>query len=262
MDRNHELRLPAFSKNWALFLDIDGSLLDLAQRPDAVRVEPEVQRLLLRMQALTGGALALVSGRALEDIDSLFSPLLLPAAGEHGVERRDADRNVHYRIFDGNLLRRAAARLQAVAARHEGLLLEQKRYSLALHYRLAPELGELVRQAVQAEAAAQGQAFEVQAGKCVYELKPAGVNKGAAIAQFMRENPFAGRVPVYVGDDLTDEFGFEVVNDLGGHSIKVGAGASSARFRFEHPDAVRQWLADCLTTPSSPEPKSERQPAR
>jgi trehalose 6-phosphate phosphatase len=248
MDRNDEMKLPDFSRNWALFLDVDGSLLDIAQRPDAVRVAPETQRLLMRLQSVTGGALALISGRSLEDVDALFSPLVLPAAGEHGVERRDADGNVHYRIFDGNLLRRAAKRLEAVAAGHEGLILEPKRYSLALHYRLAPEMGERVRSAVQAEAAAQGDAFEVQAGKCVYELKPAGINKGTAIAQFMREKPFAERVPVFVGDDLTDEYGFEIVNRLGGHSIKVGTGPTAARFGLEDAVAVRRWLAECLAS--------------
>lgn len=257
MDRHDETRLPGFARNWALFLDVDGSLLDLAERPDAVRVGPDVQRLLMRLQALTEGALALISGRALHDIDSLFSPLQLPAAGEHGVERRDADRNVRFRIFDGNLLRRAAKRLEAVAAAHEGLILERKRYSLALHYRLAPELADRVRAAVAAEASAQGDAFEVQAGKFVYELKPAGINKGSAIAQFMSEKPFAGRLPVFLGDDLTDEYGFETVNQLGGHSVKVGSGPTAARFRLEDARAARRWLSDYLATAQTSKPERE-----
>jgi trehalose 6-phosphate phosphatase len=257
MDRLEETKLPDFARNWALFLDVDGALLDLAERPDMVTVGPEVQRLLMRLRGLTGGALALISGRALQDLDLLFSPLQLPAAGEHGVERRDADRNVHYRIFDGNRLRRAAKRLQAVASAHEGLILEQKRYSLALHYRLAPELGERVRAAVSSEVSAQGDGFEVQPGKLVYELKPAGVNKGTAIAQFMQEEPFADRVPVFIGDDLTDEYGFETVNALGGHSIKVGPGPTAARFRLPEPVSVRRWLSDYLSFSSPEHAKSE-----
>jgi trehalose 6-phosphate phosphatase len=118
--------------------------------------------------------------------------------------------------------------------------------TLALHYRRAPELREVAERAMRALAGSLGDAFELQAGKFVFELKPSGKDKGSAIAEFMREAPFSGRLPVFIGDDLTDEHGFDVVNRLGGHSVKVGPGPSRARWRLEDASAVREWLAACI----------------
>jgi trehalose 6-phosphate phosphatase len=235
--------LPPLAADWAIFLDIDGTLLEHADRPDAVRVGEPVLRLLEALRRGTGGALALISGRAVADVDRLFAPLRLPAAGQHGVERRDAAGGVHRQRFPADTLRRAATRIGEFAARHEGLLFEDKGHNLALHYRLAPECAGAA-QAVLREAAAQlGDEFEVLQGKMVVELKPSGRDKGMAIEEFMREPPFAGRTPVFIGDDLTDEFGFGVVNRLGGHAVKVGPGASAARHRVADASAVRDWLA-------------------
>jgi trehalose 6-phosphate phosphatase len=235
--------LPPSAPDWAIFLDVDGTLLEHAERPDAVRVQPAVLRLLESLQRGAGGALALISGRAIRDLDRLFAPLVLPLAGQHGVERRDAAGRLHRHAFPSDLLRRAAARIGEFAAHHEGLLFEDKGYNLALHFRLAPQLASAAQSAVRAAAAQLGGGFEVQEGRMVIELKPSGRDKGMAIEEFLREPPFAGRTPVFVGDDLTDEYGFGVVNRLGGHAVKVGPGASAAPFRLADAAAVRAWLA-------------------
>jgi trehalose 6-phosphate phosphatase len=235
--------LPPLSADWAIFLDVDGTLLEHAERPDAVHVGSAERRLLEALQRATDGALALISGRAIADLDRLFAPLKLPLAGQHGVERRDAAGRVHRHAFPADLLRRAAARIGAFAARHEGLLFEDKGHNLALHFRMAPQLAGEAQSALREAAAQLGGEFEVQEGKMVVELKPSGRDKGMAIEEFMHEPPFAGRTPVFIGDDLTDEYGFDVVNRLGGHSVKVGPGASAARHRITDAAAVRELLA-------------------
>lgn len=233
---------PPLTAHCAIFLDIDGTLLEFAERPDAVRIDEAMRRLLAALQRGSGGALALISGRSVRDIDRLFAPLALPAAGSHGVERRDAAGHLHRHEFAAEALRRAAARIGELAARHAGLLFEDKGSNLALHYRLAPECAGAARSAVREAAQALGEGFEVLEGKMVVELKPSGRDKGMAIEEYMREAPYAGRVPVFVGDDVTDEFGFGVVNRLGGHAVKVGAGATAARHRVADAAAVRAWL--------------------
>lgn len=235
--------LPQIEADWAFFLDLDGTLLEHAERPDAVRVDAQMRRLLAGLREGAGGALALISGRAVADIDRLCSPLVLPAAGQHGVERRDAAGRMHRHAFPEKPMRRVAARIAAYAARHPGLVFEDKGFNLALHFRLAPWHADAVRELLEAAAAELGEGFEVQAGKMVFELKPGGRDKGTAIGEFMAEAPFRGRTPVFIGDDLTDEFGFGVVNRLGGHAIKVGDGVSAARWRIDDAAAVRRWLS-------------------
>ena len=235
-------RLPEPAAGWAFFLDVDGTLLEHAARPDAVAANPPVLRLLASLHRGAGGALALISGRSLGTLDALFAPLGLPAAGQHGMERRDAQGRLHLHEFPAEALRSAAARIGSFAAQSEGLILEDKGRSVALHYRLAPRLGEAALATVRSAAGAPGGAFEVLVGKMVVELKPSGRDKGSAIEEFMREVPFAGRVPVFVGDDVTDEAGFAAVNRMGGHSIKVGAGPSAARWGAADAAAVRAWL--------------------
>ena len=235
-------RVPAFSPDWAIFLDIDGTLLEHVERPDAVRPDPALSKLLIELHEATGGALALISGRPVAELDALFAPLRLPAAGQHGVERRDAGRKVHQHTFPVEPLQRAARQLGEFAARHAGLLLEDKGHSLALHFRLAPELAGIAREAVAEALATLGPDFEMQAGKLVLEIKPGGRDKGTAIEEFMAEVPFAGRLPVFVGDDTSDEYGFANVNRMGGHTIKVGPGPSIAQWRLADAAAVREWL--------------------
>ena len=234
--------MPPFQRNWAFFLDLDGTLLDLAETPEAVDPGPEEVGLLRELHAATGGATALISGRSLARIDELFAPLVLPAAGQHGVERRDATGKRHRHRFPVNALKPAAGGIRSFAARHRGLVFEDKGASVALHYRQAPQLAAAAQRAVREAAEPLGESVEVQGGKMVVELKPAGCDKGKAIDQFMQEPPFAGRVAVFLGDDVTDEYGFRVVNRLGGHSVKVGEGPSAARWRLESPAGARAWL--------------------
>jgi len=217
-------------------------LLEIAATPGSVYVSDSLKDLLLRETQLRKGALALVSGRSLADLDVLFAPLRLVACGQHGLERRD----VHGRVSRANIstqsLQLARTLLEQVAAAHSGLLLEDKGSALALHYRLAPELEALAYAAI-VKAAEHTPDFHVQPGKCVWELKPRAVSKGTAIRDFMAEAPFAGRVPVFAGDDFTDEEGFKIVNELGGISILVGKPRDTlARFGLAGVSEVLEWM--------------------
>lgn len=236
---------PHATDSWAFFLDVDGTLFELADRPDAVHTDPAIMQLLAGLRAASGGAVALISGRPVAAVDSLFSPLRLPVAGLHGIERRDALGKLHSHSFAEAPLRRIAGRLAACATQHAGLIFEDKGLALALHYRQAPHLKDVVHETAAAVAVELGEEFELMHGKMVIEIKPGGRNKGAAIEEFLGEAPFRGRLPVFVGDDVTDEYGFAVVNRLGGHSVKVGPGASAARWRLADASAVRDWLTRC-----------------
>lgn len=227
----------------ALFLDVDGTLLEIAGRPDAVRVPPDLLAVLDRLRDRFGGALALISGRAIDNLDSLFAPLRLPCAGVHGLERRDAAAKLH-RDDAGAMLAPLRAPLQDFVARHTGLLLEDKGQSLALHFRHAPACAADAEQLLRRLIAQAGQALELKAGKMVLEVTPGHADKGTAIAAFMQEPPFAGRRPVFLGDDVTDEDGFVAVNRLGGISVCVGAPdrPTAARNRLVDEAAVRMCL--------------------
>jgi trehalose 6-phosphate phosphatase len=235
--------MPPYAAHWAFFLDIDGTLLDIEGHPDDVHIGRAELDLVSALHRCTGGALALISGRPLAGIDSLFHPLKLPCAGQHGAERRDSGGKRHRHRFAVEALQRAATPLRKFAARNEGLVFEDKGASVALHYRLAPQLEQAARTLVEEAARGAGGAVEMQVGKKVFELKPAGCDKGGAIEEFMSEAPFAGRTPIFLGDDVTDEFGFRVVNRLDGHSIKVGEGPTDARWRLANPAAAKAWLA-------------------
>jgi len=227
----------------ALFLDFDNTLVDLALRPESVLVPPGLITSLQRLQQGAGGALAIVSGRPLEQIDHFLAPLCLPAAGVHGVERRGADGVITQLPVPS--IERLLTHLNPLVAQHAGLLLEVKRGALALHYRRAPELEQACVQAM--TAALQHEAgFILLRGKMVVEAKTADVDKGNAIAAFMQEAPFAGRRPVFIGDDITDEAGFAWVQSGGGLGIKVGPGASQAHARIASAAAVRAMLAQAL----------------
>lgn len=227
---------------WALFLDIDGTLLDIAPTPGEVVVSEGLRELTGALHRAGEGALALVTGRPVADADRLFAPLRLPVAGQHGAERRDAEGNLHRAGPVPPQLDAIRQELAALAARHEGLLLEDKGFSIALHFRRAPELAEWVLARAAELVATAGDALCLQPGKMVAEIRPAGWDKGSAIAAFLAEPAFAGRRPVFVGDDLTDEHGFAVVNQAGGISVKVGPGPSAARWRLPHVAGVHSWL--------------------
>ncbi len=241
---------PPPDARWALFLDVDGCLLDFAATPDGVSVPPALRDTLTACADALGGALALVSGRTLETLDALFAPLVLPAGGLHGLERRHGDTSAVGPRRPPALaaVSRAA---DALAECHPGSIVEDKGATLALHWRSAAAGAEDALQAFALEALRQLPGYRMQHGKHVVELRPGGdghggahADKGSAIAAFLDEPPFSGRVPVFAGDDLTDEHGFAVVNARGGISILVGERpGSAARHGLRDPSDVRAWLA-------------------
>jgi trehalose 6-phosphate phosphatase len=243
--------LPLLTPEHALFLDFDGTLAELAPHPDAVRIASGLVPTLSALHAQLGGALALVTGRREAEIDHFLNPLKLPVASEHGAQYRLPDGSRHgVAAPDLGPILAAAMRL---AGEHGGLLVEPKRSSVALHYRLAPQLEALCRETL-LHAAEGIEGVEFLQGKCVFEVKPLGVNKGQAISMYMANAPFAGRIPVFAGDDVTDEAGFAAVQALGGHGIKVGEGPSVARQRCLSPASFRGWLAAARTSlpPATP----------
>lgn len=234
----------------AVFLDFDGTLVDLAPTPDGVRLSPGVVEALALLAERHGGALALISGRPVAQIDAMLAPLVLPVAGVHGVERRGADGT--FSVASTPDVSPVLARAQALAAVHPGLLVEQKRGAVALHYRLAPELEQLCLQEMTAAVQACPGVLLLH-GKMVLEAKPAATDKGGAIAAFMQESPFAGRRPVFAGDDTTDEAGFTFVQQAGGQGVKVGNGPSAAALRLASPGALRAALLAASVSPTSKE---------
>ncbi len=235
-------RIPAPSSSWAYFFDIDGTLVDIAPSPSEIVLERALQACVRELYDATGGALALISGRSISDVDSIFGDAHLPVAGQHGLERRSSARKITRHDMASEKLDFARARIAEAIATHPELLLEDKGLTLALHYRSAPSLASFAHRTMRGILAAMGADFALQSGKRVVELKPSGKDKGDAVRDFMREEPFRGRTPVFVGDDVTDEHGFVVVNSMGGHSIKVGGGTSAARWRLADVRAVQSWL--------------------
>ena len=231
--------LPQITPKTALFLDFDGTLVELATQPELVEIPPGLTGTLSTLREQLHDALALVSGRGLDDLDGFLTPLLLPAAGEHGAQRRTST---------GRMFSAPAADMQGLLLaaqdllrRHPGLRLELKSRALSLHYRHAPELEVLCLQ-VMREAVGRSAGFELMQGKLVIDIKPLGYSKGTAIAAFMAEAPFAGRVPLFAGDDVTDEAGFEEVQRMGGHAVKVGPGPTVARYRCASVGELAAWL--------------------
>ena len=236
--------LPLLTTAHALFLDFDGTLTELAPRPEAVRVASGLVPTLLSLYTHLEGALAIVTGRPEADIDGFLAPLRLPLASEHGAQYRLADTS-HPAVLPPDLEPVLLAAYD-LAARNPGLLVEPKRVSVALHYRQAPQLAALCHDTL-VRAMRHVEGVELLHGKCVFEVKPRGVDKGQAIADFMTQAPFAGRMPVFVGDDVTDEAGFAAVQALGGWGIKVGEGPTMAQHRCMTPAALRGWLSATRT---------------
>jgi trehalose 6-phosphate phosphatase len=226
----------------AFLLDIDGTLLDIAPSPRQVWVPTGLRRTLTRLAELTAGAVALVSGRSLNEIDLIFSPLQLAAIGVHGAEMRvSGDGEVQSRTAP--LSKALKRRLATVAELGPGVLVEDKGYSLALHYRLAPDLGPALKAAV-ADICGQlpAGAVEVLPGKAVVEIKPARVSKALAVAELMKLPPFHDRLPIFIGDDVTDEPVFPVLAQFGGLGFSVGRVVPDVNGHFENPESVRGWL--------------------
>jgi trehalose 6-phosphate phosphatase len=231
----------------AILLDIDGTLLDLAATPREVWVPPDLAINLNRLMERTGGALALVSGRSLNDIDLIFAPEQFPAVGGHGAEMRlSADSEAvatHAPPMDQELKRRLAA----VAKLSPGILLEDKGYSLALHYRLAPHAEKAIYEAVSLIRADLPNApIEVLPGKCVCEIKHSGFTKASGVRELMTHAPFKGRRPLFIGDDVTDESVFAIMPDYDGFAFSVGRRAQGVAGHFDSPSDVREFLASLL----------------
>jgi trehalose 6-phosphate phosphatase len=230
-------------KGHALYLDVDGTILDLAPRPDAVEVPAWMVPLLQRLSDKLGGALAFVSGRSIEDIDQLFAPLKLPTVGVHGGEIRTPDGRITVQDGLSGQLSHVLPMLHQAIGHMPGVLLENKRSAIALHYRNAPERGREVLKLAELAAAGMGTDFSVLVGKCVVELRPRHLNKGAGLQRLMEYEPFRGRTPIFAGDDTTDEDAFEVVNRLGGISVRVGEPQpTAATCQLADPEQLRQWL--------------------
>jgi trehalose 6-phosphate phosphatase len=233
-----------FSRNWALFLDIDGTILELAETPGQVVVTHRIRKLLHDLDAATGGACALISGRSLSDIDALFGNPGFSAAGLHGVECRNGYNGVtHVQSVDETLMQSFRGKLRAYTELHPGLLLEDKKFSIAIHFRHASNLQAGVEKILRETIAGHDSVFHIQSGKMIAEIKPRASNKGFAVRGFMLTPPFRGRIPLFIGDDITDEDGFRAVNELGGISVKVGcADPSRAGCYLKSPADVLGWL--------------------
>jgi trehalose 6-phosphate phosphatase len=233
----------------AVFLDFDGTIVHIATRPDQVHVPPTLLTTIQSVHDRLDGALALVSGRSIADLDALLSPLRLPLAGVHGAEHRDGSGETRSQASPA-IPDTVREHMNALADSDPGLILEDKGSSLALHYRQAPDKEPMIRGDLEEIFTRLGQDFVLQDGKMVLELRPAGATKGTAVRKFMSDEPFSGRRPIFIGDDITDEDAFEVVNEMGGYSVRVGPrdGKSAARFELRDVDAVRDWLSPLAQT--------------
>lgn len=259
--------LPVPAREAALFLDIDGTLLDIAPVPQAVVVPAPLIETLERLHRGLGGAIAFVSGRAIDEIDRLFAPLVLPAAGEHGAEIRVGNEELAPVDCSTSLaaIRDAAEKF---ASTRPGVLVEPKQHCVAVHFRLSPERAHEVRRFLAATVAKLPDRFELLPGKMVWEVRPRGVSKGTAIETMLARAPFAGRHPVFAGDDRTDEDGFAAVQRRGGTAIRIGTAAAAMNTHsLASPQAFRTWLAalaDAVTAaPGAPAtPGATTAPAR
>lgn len=233
---------------WALFLDIDGTLLDLMDDPQAVRADPALLDLLARLSRLLGGALALVSGRDLADIDRIMAPLRLPAAGGHGAALRRQAGTPASGLPPAPKSIKAGAR----AGARDGVRVERKSHSTAFHYRGRPDARTAAQTMAERLLAELGAGWRLLPGKDVFEVLPTTADKGRAVARFMEAPPFAGRRPIFIGDDVTDEGGFNEVNGRGGLSIRIGppSPTSPAAARLDSPADLRHWLADAWAAPA------------
>jgi trehalose 6-phosphate phosphatase len=235
---------PAAHRELALFLDVDGTLLEVAPTPDSVEVPLQLPKLLFQISQRLEGALALISGRQLHELDRLFAPHRFCGAGAHGCELRAPGVRAEAARVDPRRIAAIHEGCRVLASRCAGVLVEYKGFGAAIHYRLAPDAEPVVATHAMKLLEEVGEGFELQPGKCVYEIKPAGFTKGTAIRTLMSVAPFATRRPVFIGDDATDEHGFEAVNTLGGVSIKVGQeGPTTALRRVASPSHVHRMLA-------------------
>lgn len=226
-------------ERYAIFLDFDGTIVEIEQHPEAVRMEASTVELLRALRERLRGALAIISGREIAVVDRFLRPLRLPVAGVHGLQRRDAYGELHTRAtFD---LNPTIIMLEKRFADAPGVVIEPKRGAIAVHYRLRPELERECRAAVE-QIVENNPKLRLLRGKMVWEIAQAGSDKGGAISAFLSEPPFKGRIPLFAGDDVTDEAGFLVVNARGGVSIKIGDGKSAAKYSAANVRELKNWL--------------------
>lgn len=260
--------LPDASAHWALFLDVDGTLVDFADDPLSVRPGTSLLALLHALHHSLGGALALVSGREVKDLDRLFDNPGWAAAGLHGLQVRHADGTRHDVRVDPAHQARMRAAVHELAARFDGVQVEDKQVAIALHCRHDPLQLPALQEAARI-LLPRLPGYELQPGHRVLEFKPAGMDKGHAITELMRRAPFTGRRPVYLGDDLTDEHAFDAVNRQHGLSVRIGSREPTlAGFTLPDPAAAETWLARVMhalphgahthdpTTRGNPHPES------
>ncbi|MGQ0740975.1 MAG: trehalose-phosphatase [Alphaproteobacteria bacterium] len=231
----------------ALLLDVDGTLLDIAPAPNEIQVPYQLRDALVELGRRMDGALALISGRSLADLDRIFAPLKLPSIGGHGAETRLQDHGETLQRHADPLEETLREELFRIAKDRPGVLIEDKDYSIAIHYRLAPEMKRNLREEV-ARACANSEAedLHVLQGKCVIEVKSAHFDKGTAVRDLMTLPPFKGRVPIFVGDDVTDDDVFRILPEFGGIGLPVGRAFDGVELAFSGPQAVRAWLARML----------------
>ena len=233
---------PLIGRDWALFLDVDGTLLDYAPRPDLVHVPATLRPLLAALSAALDGSLAVVSGRTIADVERLLAPLRLPMAGQHGAEISRDDRELVL-AQSPSALAAILAPVYGYAQSRPAIRIEDKGLSAAIHYRGAEEERDRLVEILSDAVAESGSEFEVLQGHLVFDVRQRRMNKGAAVAWFMAEAPFAGRVPVFVGDECTDEDGFAAVLARGGLAIRIGHGGETiAPFSLASPAELRAWL--------------------
>ncbi|AXS41962.1 trehalose-phosphatase [Breoghania sp. L-A4] len=236
---------PLLAPNAALFLDFDGTLVDIAPTPASIHIPEKLSSLLEDLIAAFDGAVALITGRPLSEVDGFLAPLKLPAAGLHGLERRMESDEAIERVETGPELNTLRERIAGARLLDDAVQLEDKGLALAVHYRQAPERGPDIAAGL-AAASADLPSLHMIHGKMVVELKSGAQDKGRALAAFMELVPFAGRYPVFVGDDVTDEDGFAAAARLGGFGVKVGAGETCAAYRLAGIEAVRGWLESAV----------------
>ena len=238
------MTLPEPCADWALFLDFDGTIVDIAPTPGSVAIPDRLPSLLAALRDTLGGAVAIVTGRPIAEIDGFLDAAVPAVAGLHGLERRRPDGAIVRPPVRPDDLRDARAALREFAAAHPGVLVEDKTYSLALHHRLAAVSTDACRRVVNAALRDGMEGWQVVEGKRVFEIRPRGSTKGTAIQAFMEEAPFLGRRPVFCGDDATDEDGFAAVNAQGGVSIRIGEPAATrAALQVGTVGEMLDWLA-------------------
>ena len=226
----------------ALFFDIDGTLALIAPTPGAAAIPPQTLSELMRLKQV-GAAIALVSGRTIEDVDRMCAPYRFCVAGQHGLEIREEDGQKLQLTTKQELLSAMAENIEEFHRQHPLLLIEYKGLSIAVHYRAAPEWGEEVEAFLTGLMETDPESLFLQKGKMVCELRLSGSSKGGAIRYLMSKKPFSGRIPVFAGDDHTDESGFEAVNELNGMGIKIGEGSTLAQYRMDNPEQLQEWLS-------------------